>query len=353
MISFPVGLAYERDGEHRLTPTWLTVLWRLMTDSDISLRRAGPDEVEAIVAMAAAALGWRAGEPNAELFRWKHVTNPFGASPMWVAESGDRLAGFRALMRWELMDATGRRFRAVRAVDTATHPDFQRRGIFSKLTMHGVQEMRLEGVDFVFNTPNDQSRPGYLKMGWIDVGRLPVAFRPTSFGALVRVARARTAAEKWSEESPVGVPALDVLGNDAIAGLLDSRPAPAGLATPLSADYLQWRYGLEPLHYRAWAPDAVEDGVVVFRVRRRGSARECSVGSVLSPGGGARRALQLLHGLGKAVDADYLLNMSRTPLRGFIPMPGQGPRLTAREVATSPPASLRGWDMSLGDIELF
>ena len=38
---------------------------------------------------------------------------------------------------------------------------------------------RRRALAFVFNTPNDQSRPGYLRMGWRDVGRVPAAFRPT------------------------------------------------------------------------------------------------------------------------------------------------------------------------------
>ncbi len=71
----------------------------------------------------------------------------------------------------------GEVLRAVRAVDTATDPDYQGQGLFTALTMHGLDEVRADGVDFVFNTPNDQSRPGYLKMGWQTVGELPVAVR--------------------------------------------------------------------------------------------------------------------------------------------------------------------------------
>lgn len=332
----------------------VTVLWRLMSDSDITIRRAGNDDVEDIVEMASEALGWVLGEPNVELFRWKHLDNPFGPSPMWVAESDGRLAGFRALMRWELQDGSGTRFRAVRAVDTATHPDFQRRGIFSRLTMRGVEEMAEEGVDWVFNTPNTQSRPGYLKMGWFDVGRLPVAFRPTSVQSLVRVARAKTAAEKWSEASTVGAPAAEALATPGIESFISGMPLPTGLHTPLSLPYLRWRYELEPLRYRAWMPSGLDGGVVFFRVRRRGEARECSVGSVFVPGGKRRDERKLLGGLAKAVDADYLLQINGADLLGrFIPMPKQGPILTAREVTTEPPHELGSWLLTLGDVELF
>src|SRR5437867_2251138 len=116
---------------------------------------------------------------------------------MWVAVSDDRIVGFRTFIRW--------RFRvdddvvdAVRAVDTATDPAHQGRGIFSRLTLGALDELRGENVGFVFNTPNDQSRPGYLKMGWRIVGRVPIAVMPGSFGALRKLPAAHRPAEKWS-----------------------------------------------------------------------------------------------------------------------------------------------------------
>lgn len=328
-----------------------------MADTDITVRRATEADLQRIVHVGAAALGWKAGEPNEALFRWKHVDNPFGPSPIWLAESGDRLAGYRAFMRWELVNGTGARRTAVRAVDTATHPDFQRRGIFRTLTMQGVEEMTAEGVDVVFNTPNEQSRPGYLKMGWVDVGRLPIAARVTGLGSVLRVARARVAADKWSEATDVGVDAGEWLASVAdsdLTALVGSQPLPAGWSTALSADVVRWRYSLEPLRYRVWCPDGADAGVVVFRIRRRGGARECAVGHVLAPDGDAGRRRALLRGLAKAVDADYLLTIGGPDLRaGLVPAPGQGPRLTARSLASDPPAAVDGWSFQLGDIEIF
>ncbi|HEU4749505.1 MAG TPA: GNAT family N-acetyltransferase, partial [Acidimicrobiia bacterium] len=71
---------------------------------------------------------------TSELWAWKHQLNPFGPSLILVAEVAGRLAGVRALMRWELSLPDGSRLRCLRAVDTATHPQFERRGIFRKLT---------------------------------------------------------------------------------------------------------------------------------------------------------------------------------------------------------------------------
>src|SRR4029450_6913661 len=121
---------------------------------------------------------------------WKHLENPFGASPAWVATVDGQVAGLRIFQRW--------RFRrgddlvpAVRAVDTATEPAFRGQGIFSRLTLQAVDEMKAEGVAFVFNNPNQNSRPGFLKMGWVVLGQLPVVARPPRRpSALLRMARA-------------------------------------------------------------------------------------------------------------------------------------------------------------------
>ena len=69
--------------------------------TDLEVRRATPDDRGAVLGLMARALGWRQGDPNAELFAWKHEQSPFGSSPAWVALDGLQLVGFRTFMRWE------------------------------------------------------------------------------------------------------------------------------------------------------------------------------------------------------------------------------------------------------------
>ena len=80
-----------------------------------------------------------------ELFAWKHFNNPFGRSILLVAEAEGTIAGLRAFMRWELMTADGTTLRCVRAVDTATHPEFQRRGLAKALLLKGFHKFALRG----------------------------------------------------------------------------------------------------------------------------------------------------------------------------------------------------------------
>lgn len=323
--------------------------------SDLVQRRATAADRPAILDVLRRSLGREVDDRYEALFAWKHLTNSFGPSPAWVACDGDRIAGFRTLMRWEFESASGR-FRAVRAVDTATDPDYQGRGIFRALTFRAVDELRDEQVDFVFNTPNDQSRPGYLRMGWQVVGRLPTLVRPTRWRRVGRIARARVPAERWSTPTTAGEDATAVLADTAaVRALLDARSAPGpGVRTVVTPEYLSWRFGTPLLGYRAVvAPGGPERGVALFRLRARGPSQEAALVAVLTRAGDHRTAAALVRDVARVAPADYLLALG-TGLRapgGLVRLPRTGPLLTWRPVATDvpPPA----WDVSLGDIELF
>ena len=328
---------------------------------DLRLRKAEPDDRPAIIELCRRSLGWKADDPNEAFFAWKHDENPFGQSPAWVAEDDTgTLVGLRTFLRWRFRRPDGTTLSAVRAVDTATHPDWQGRGIFCRLTLNALDDLREEGVDCVFNTPNDKSRPGNLKMGWQQVGKVPVSVRLTGPRSIAKLAGARTAAEKWSEECSVGRPAAEVFAaHDAVEALLTRIGTRSHIATDRTPEFLHWRYRFDPLRYRAISlGTGVEDGLVVFRARRRGTAVEATICDVLTPAGTSpRRAWKALKGAG----VDYLLKGStsqgRLPLadarQGFVPVPALGPILTWRPVATPMVPAMDQLALSLGDIELF
>lgn len=325
----------------------------------LDVRRATDDDLAAVLDLLQASLGWVPDDAYARFFAWKHHHSPAGRSPAWVAvdaAAGDRVVGFRTFSRWQF-ERGDETVTAVRAVDTATHPDYQGRGIFSQLTRHALDELADEGVAFVFNTPNERSRPGYLKMGWQLVERLPVAAAIRSPLALTRLARARTPADKWSVPTAVGVPIGEALSDAAaVAELLDAaRPHDGRLRTRRTPAHLTWRYGFEPLHYRALVgPGGVAEGIVVFRLRRRGPALEAAVCEQIVPAGDGATAAALVRRVLRETGADHAVQIGRAqPRRGRLPVPGQGPTLVWRAVTETdmPPADR--WDLALGDIELF
>jgi hypothetical protein len=99
-------------------------------------------------------------------YRWKHVSGPWGPSPAWVASDESGLIGVRFFLPWRFtVEDTS--LKVLRPCDTVTVPRARGMGVFSKLTRHATEAVRSD-TDLLFNTPNEQSRPGYLKMGFVD-----------------------------------------------------------------------------------------------------------------------------------------------------------------------------------------
>jgi GNAT superfamily N-acetyltransferase len=304
------------------------------------VRAAGADDRAAVIELAVRALGWTGDERDLAFFGWKHDANPFGASPSWVATLDGEVVAFRTFMRWELARG-GTTLRMVRAVDTATDPAHQGKGLFRRLTEQSIDALRSTGTGAVFNTPNAQSRPGYLKMGWVEVGRPTVWVHPRGLGDVVRMARSRQPAAKWSDDVTVGEPAA------AVAGQLVTGPSePADRwATPRTSRYLQWRYSFAPLCYRV---AEVRGGACVFRVRRRGDAREVAICEWLSPRSDPRSLRKIVRSAG-----DYAIALGAHVRQGMVPLPGRGPTVTWRDLGDAPSPPLAALGLRLGDIELF
>ncbi len=336
---------------------------------DIAIREyRDEDEAQVLELLGTSLGGGPAGERPAEFFRWKHVENPFGRSFMLVAEDDERIIGLRAFMRWRFA-CGGRNVDAVRAVDTATHPDYQGRGVFSHLTLAALDALRGD-VDLVFNTPNDKSLPGYLKMGWRTVGTVPVSIRvrrPVRFASGLRSVRSQDA----SPTTPVRTkarPAAEVLADDEpLAGLLAEADEPAGrLSTRRDIGYLRWRYGAAPLlDYRSVLDEEGDRvrGLAVFRVRPRGRLWETTISEIIVRPGDFPGARRLLGCVVRAAAVDHLTchfapgsAPARAALsRGFIRW-REGMTFVInplREPLSPDPEQLGSWGLTLGDLEVF
>jgi GNAT superfamily N-acetyltransferase len=320
--------------------------------ADLEIRSARPEDESAVIDLLRASLGWRPEDPNEEFFRWKHHDNAFGPSPAWVALHDGRVVGYRTYLRWRFLDDAGKQVRAVRAVDTATDPAYQGIGIFRTLTLRSVAELTLAGDAIVFNTPNDQSRPGYLKMGWSVARRLPVGVLPAGPRAVAQMVSSRVPADLWSIPTDAGLDAAEALADPTVAAALLQHAPTRGFRTDRTPDFLAWRTSLSPLAYRVLlASDGdPSEGGLVFRLRRRGDAVEAAVIEQLVPNRltGARLVRRML----KESGADYAIGLRTGASAGLLPLPGQGPLLTTRPLAGSPPPA-GDWALTLGDVELF
>jgi GNAT superfamily N-acetyltransferase len=316
--------------------------------ADLVIRAAADNDIPAILDTLRAALGESPVlRRTPELWAWKHVLNPFGPSFVFVAVAGGgRIAGVRAMMRWRLVTHDGDVLTCVRPVDTATHPQYERRGIFRRLTMTALDTARAEGVHLVFNTPNDKSGPGYLRMGWKEVGQIGVLVRPR-FGRAVRPATSQPPSIASWAPGAVTVPASS----------MSQDREPRGLRTPRSEMYATWRFLSHPSASYGWVSDGVSSGLIARAGERAGRSELVISDLVGSPHSNSIRAIASMS------RARYLAGwFSRgTPERraalqgGLLPVPGVKPlRLLALPLSDldTDVHDLSSWDLSTSDLEL-
>jgi GNAT superfamily N-acetyltransferase len=317
----------------------------------MNIRAAEPTDIPAIIRLLKSSLGETSSPKTPAYWQWKHLDNPFGASPVWISEEDEELTGVRAFMRWQWQHGE-KVFEAIRAVDTATHPASQGKGIFKKLTLGLAEACMADGLDFIFNTPNEQSLPGYLKMGWVQAGRLPVTLALYPGGLLLGDKKLSFTEINWE--------------GDDLESLCDAtnrlHTVMGTWFTPKSPAYLRWRYQNNPvIDYTCLSN---RDFFAAAYTKKRGKIKELRVSELLVRPGkpeGKSEATRQIRQLARSVKAP-VISVSPVASRGLdmtwdITKP-IGPVLTLRKLAmdeehwASLPSILNG-AYQIGDLELF
>lgn len=189
-----------------------------------------------------------AGHLDLAYLRWLYRDNPAGTVVGVDAWDGDRLAAHYACVPASVRIG-GVPQRALLSLNTATHPDYQGKGLFTQLAERTYDAGSEQGFGLVFGFANANSTPGFLrKLGFRLVTPLDAAI---GFGRLHQVDwRAAASADfvrAWPHEEMVwrlGNPARPVrslkLSDGSIGFLADTgRPGirawaqlPAAAITP-------------------------------------------------------------------------------------------------------------------------
>jgi GNAT superfamily N-acetyltransferase len=284
----------------------------------------------------------------AEFFRWKHETNPHGASFIVVAEEDGRFVGMRAYMPWPLR-AGDAETRAVQGVDVATHPDYRGRGVNTALLKHARVTLR-ETTAFSFGLPNEMSSSQSRKAGWRLVGRLPAWVRVQRPLNVARGMRSMRAAPSGDPPPVEAAPAGEVLAKAEGALLSAASDADARYSTDADLAYLRWRYGPFLADYRAVTDD--DAGLAIFRLTRRGRLNEGTVCELIAPD--RQTAAALITRVARSAPFDYLTTavplararLVRSPIGGRLL--GVAPY---RDQIQLDPTKRVSWALTLGDLE--
>ncbi|WP_276482108.1 GNAT family N-acetyltransferase [Paraflavitalea pollutisoli] len=332
----------------------------------IQIRPATADDRPAIIELLRQSLGESSIPKSEALWIWKHEHNPFGPSYVLVAEEAGQLVGVRAFMQWQWI-RNDKIYRSVRAVDTATHPDHQGKGIFKKLTMQQLEGCRLDGVLFVFNTPNGQSKPGYLKMGWVEQGRMPLKFKVRNPFQIIQ-------ARYFDRNKYTGLKDDPTPFQKWTQGVLTSLDRYVQhsdqLSTLFTPQYISWRYASNPLFHYNYFTDQ-ENFLLISRIKLQSFTKEL-------------RLVDFIR-LNPKADAGYLNNAMKTQVEAFceqhridfislsgqqfeankacfrwmgrLPVRSLGPIITLRDLNMKDNfqylLNKKNWRYSTGDLELF
>ena len=324
----------------------------------MEIRFSTSSDLPAIVTLLKQSLGESLMPKSETYWTWKHINNPFGESPVLLALDGTRLVGVRAFMKWR-WSQQGQSVESVRAVDTATHPDYQGKGIFSKLTKALLADCESKGVSFVFNTPNKLSKPGYLKMGWVEAGKLPISIHlPSPLSSVIGLAARSNQKDGDNSE-------LDFyLKHPGLANLLLKAEVKELLTTTHNARSLTWRYKDVPVaRYYACGVTSGDHllGLVFYRLKPIKRLIELRVTDVFASDSTVYKELkQQLKIKARQHRADLItvsgLGNSREILPGWMTfLISSGPVITVKEVAQKVDRQMGfvEWQPSLGDMELF
>ena len=345
---------------------------------EVEIRDYIPEDESPVLALIQRGMGGGpTGTRDKGFWHWKHFQNPFGPSIALVAVHKDgKIIGLRTLMQWRFQ-AGNRPVSAVRAVDTVTHPDYRRYGVFSALTRKAVEKVRERGIDLIFNTPNATVLPGYLKLGWQLVSRIRPQIKILNYPRFIlAITRNRVRctpstlvpSSGFFRQEPLSIE--EFLGREkAVEQLLQAREQRRGnrLHTHPTLEYLRWRYSKYPFtKYRviSWQNRDEFSGCAIYRPNGRLGMKEIVLSELIISEHDSNIASGLIKQMVKSLNADYIVayyperSFEREVLRnnGFRDLPFQGINFAVNSLVNIPglePGQLDSWELSLGDLEIF
>lgn len=213
-----------------------------------------------------------------EWFEWKYRANPYvDHVPIFVATADGEIVGARPFFALE-MSVGGQRELALQPGDTMVHPEHRRQGLFTRMNEAAIEQYQAGDPSFFFNFPNEQSGPGYLKLGWETVGEISTYYRiqdpsalgfdsATARGSIVKAAL-KPLLDGYNQLSDaltgtadeVTVTKHDAIPSETLADLAESHSDP-NIHVLRDQQFYDWRFDTPAWEYTAYTASVGGDEV--------------------------------------------------------------------------------------------
>ena len=177
--------------------------------------------------------------PPENYFEWKFLNNPAGRAIGFVAYHEGSVAGFYGVIPEDFM-INGEKTVVYQSMDTMTHPDYQRQGLFTGLAKKTYEHLiETDGDVFIIGFPGLTSHPGFVKkLGWRDIVLIDYMFLHRA------VFKAKNLFGKTSDLTFEKIERFDESFD---AYFENKKYSPAKILHRLDAGFLNWRLADNPL----------------------------------------------------------------------------------------------------------
>lgn len=123
--------------------------------------------------------------PSIDRWRWLFEEGPGGKGLFSLGDHDGRIVGQYVILRQRVV-IDGREVHGSQSLETMTHPEYRKQGMFVTLAKEVYDRAAREGVSMVYGFPNTSSHHGFVnRLGFSDF-MVPIHVRPLRTGRLLR-----------------------------------------------------------------------------------------------------------------------------------------------------------------------
>ncbi len=244
------------------------------------------------------------GKKDLQWWRWLYRDSPGGLAIIVLAEANGRIIGQHAAVFLDIK-VGNQIIRGYRGLELMVHPDYRRQGIFIEITKVMEKELTASGRILNCSTPNNRSRPGFLKhLNYLEICRLAAPRRVIDWGVILKtrygipVLAGRGLGLAWEHlvhrTAPARTTGIEVEQVTSFDERIDKFWEKASRTREImiakDRQYLNWRYVTKPGNkYRILIARQQDEitGFIVFHLEGQNPSRGVIIDLLTVPGADA------------------------------------------------------------------